>query len=1128
MNRLKAKFRAWTIRTKLTVILMATSTAAVLLAGIAAIAFSVYQSRVEHERQLNTIVGMIAHNSHAALAFDIPEDAEKLLSSLDIDDSIIFACIYDSEGKVLAVYRQANQPEDIVPPKPQPEGHKYEGRYLKIFHRVYLEEEPIGLVYLLDDRHDERDEIRRHTKVLVLIMFLALGAAYLISSRLQRPISRPILSLAGTAADIAARKDYSVRASKESEDEVGTLIDSFNDMLAQIQRGEEVLRNSEERYRTLVDNIGFGITLVDVDHNVMMTNSAAGELFGVDAKTLMGWKCYKKFKGHDDICPYCPGDDAIRCHGPVDVEGEGVRADGSIFPVRIRAFPMFDEADNPTGFIEVVEDISERKRAEEILRETEERFRDFFQKAPIGFHIFGPSRLIIDINEAELAMIGYERDEIVNRKTWADLIVNEQQEMFEQHWKDITTKGEARNLEYTMVHKDGRHVDVILNASARFDEEGNLINTRGSVLDISERKRMMAQVRQSQQMLKTVLDTINVRVFWKDIDLNFLGCNQLFATDGGVARPEEIVGKSDFDLPWKGQAESYRRDDRQVIESRQSKLNYEESQTTSEGRNIWLSTSKIPLRDDKGDIIGMLGTYEDITERKRADLALRLSEQRFRAIADYTYNWELWISPTGGVLWTNPAVEKITGYSVEECMGMTDYPGALVVEEDRAMAVAAREKGLKEESGRMECRVRRKDGKVIWVASSWQPIYDDKGVWQGQRVSVRDITDRKYAEERLAESRERFRSLVETTSDWIWEINRNGVYTYVSPKVQDLLGYEPDEVLGKRPFDLMPPEEAGRVSKVFEKIHRAQKPFQAIENVNLHKDGRKVILETSGVPVYDAYGNFCGYRGIDRDITDRKRLLRILEAKNRELESIVYTSSHDLRSTIVNVQGFSSELSVTCEHLLGLLKDIPLPHEKLREELRAILQEEIPTELKYIATSANKMDMLIKGLLKLSRLGQVKVKMEQIDMNALMSEAIDSMQYQIQQVGADVRVDQLPDCIADAGQMTQVFWNLIDNAMKYRDSERQCVIEISGWVKEDMSVYCVADNGCGILPRHQKNIFEVFHRLEPEGAVGGEGLGLSIVRRIIDRHGGEVRVESAAGQGSRFFVSVPTSHRISI
>ncbi|MCD6395584.1 MAG: PAS domain S-box protein [Planctomycetes bacterium] len=875
MNRLKARFRAWTIRTKLTLIMMVSSTVAVGVGCAIFVAFTMFAVWQEHARDLHDLADVIGHNSQAALRFDLPEDAARNLGTLEKDDSIVFACIFDLQGKVLAIYRQEGQPESLVPPVLEPEGHEFEDSFLKVFEDVEMDGEVIARIYIQDDLREEKAQLGRSIATMILVMAVSLLAAYLISWRLQKLISRPILSLAATAADIGARKDYSVRAEKESEDEIGTLIDSFNDMLTQIQRGEEVIHTSEEH------------------------------------------------------------------------------------------------------------------------------FRDFFQNAPIGFHIFGPDRLIIDINEAELAMTGYERDEIVNKKTWADLIVDEQQEMFEQHWKDITTRGEARNIEYTMVHKDGHHVDVILNASVRFDEEGNLINTRGSVLDISERKRMMTQVRQSQQMLKTVLDTIAVRVFWKGVDLNFLGCNQLFADDGGVENPEEIVGKSDFDMAWKAQAEAYRRDDRQVMESGESKLNYEESQTTLEGKNIWLSTSKIPLRDDNGDIIGVLGTYEDITKRKRADLALRLSEQRFRAIADYTYNWEIWISPTGGVLWTNPAVERITGYSVAECMAMTDYPGSLVVEEDRAMVVAAREKGLKEEPGQIECRIRRKDGKVIWVVSSWQPIYDDKGVWQGQRVSVRDITD-------------------------------------------------------------------------------------------------------------------------------RKRLLQILEAKNRELESIVYTSSHDLRSTIVNVQGFSSELSVTCEHLLDLFDDIPLPHEKLRAELATILQEEIPTELKYISTSANKMDMLIKGLLKLSRLGQVEMKMEHIDMNALMTEVIDSIQYQIQQAGADVRVDRLPDCTADAAQMTQIFWNLIDNAIKYRDTERQCTIEISGSVKEDMSVYCVADNGCGILPRHQKNIFEVFHRLDPEGAVGGEGLGLSIIRRIIDRHGGEVRIESAAGQGSRFFVSVPTNRKISI
>ena len=139
-------------------------------------------------------------------------------------------------------------------------------------------------------------------------------------------------------------------------------------------------------------------------------------------------------------------------------------------------------------------EIAQRKRIEQSLRETQERFGDFFENAPIGFHFFGPDRMIIDINAAELQMIGYTKDEIVGKKTWADLIISEQRTEFERHWSDIITKGEVRNLKYVLVHKDGHHVDVLLNASARFDGEGNLINTRGSVLNVTERKRLEKQL----------------------------------------------------------------------------------------------------------------------------------------------------------------------------------------------------------------------------------------------------------------------------------------------------------------------------------------------------------------------------------------------------------------------------------------------------------------------------------------------------------------------------------------------------------------------------------------------------------------------------------------------------------
>gem|GEM_PF-3199100 len=154
-------------------------------------------------------------------------------------------------------------------------------------------------------------------------------------------------------------------------------------------------------------------------------------------------------------------------------------------------------------------------------------------------------------------------------------------------------------------------------------------------------------------------------------------------------------------------------------------------------------------------------------------------------------------------------------------------------------------------------------------------------------IHIQDISEHKHMEEILRESEERFRALVETSSDWIWEVDKNGIYTYVSPKVKDLLGYEQDEVIGKTPFDLMPPEEAERMSVIFKNIISSKKPFERLENINKHKDNRLVILETSGVPIIDTNKNLLGYRGVDRDITERKQVEKALRESEEKYRSTV-------------------------------------------------------------------------------------------------------------------------------------------------------------------------------------------------------------------------------------------------
>jgi PAS domain S-box-containing protein len=156
-------------------------------------------------------------------------------------------------------------------------------------------------------------------------------------------------------------------------------------------------------------------------------------------------------------------------------------------------------------------------------------------------------------------------------------------------------------------------------------------------------------------------------------------------------------------------------------------------------------------------------------------------------------------------------------------------------------------------------------------------------------------TERMRAEDILHKSEERFRTLTENTSDWIWEVDQSLVFTYTSPKIKDLLGYEPHEIIGKTPFDLMPEHEAKRISEISRSILASRKPFTSLENINLHKDGHQVIIETSGVPIFDKNGDFSGYRGIDRDITGRKRT----EVALQEIESRLHTLSDNLPDGIV-------------------------------------------------------------------------------------------------------------------------------------------------------------------------------------------------------------------------------------
>jgi len=361
-------------------------------------------------------------------------------------------------------------------------------------------------------------------------------------------------------------------------------------------------------------------------------------------------------------------------------------------------------------------------------------------------------------------------------------------------------------------------------------------------------------------------------------------------------------------------------------------------------------------------------------------------------------------------------------------------------------------------------------------------------------VLIHDITEMKRGEEALRASEERYRALVETTSDWVWETDENGVYSYVSPRVRDLLGYSPEEVLGKTPFDLMPPEEARRVSRIFGETVAQRQPIKSLVNTNLAKDGRPVVLETSGVPFFDAEGRLRGYRGVDRDITEWKEA----ESFREEYLSLV---SHDLRAPLTAIMGQAGWLERTLE-----------AQGNQREAASA----------QAIVKGAKRMNTMIQELMESARLetGRMEIRKRPTDLLGLIRDLLDRVGTLEDRSRLRLEAaEALPEVPLDPDRIERALVNLLTNALKYSPPDKQVVVRVGRL--PDMALVSVIDQGPGIPPEELPHLFQRFYRAKVGQQTEGLGLGLYITRLIVEAHDGRIWVESEVGKGSTFSFALP-------
>lgn len=380
----------------------------------------------------------------------------------------------------------------------------------------------------------------------------------------------------------------------------------------------------------------------------------------------------------------------------------------------------------------------------------------------------------------------------------------------------------------------------------------------------------------------------------------------------------------------------------------------------------------------------------------------------------------------------------------------------------------------------------------------------------------------------IEDSRSKYVDLYDFAPVGYFTLDKAGLILEVNLTVTTMLGIDRRSLINK-PFTRFIQKDDQDIfyldsRKMLEKKEKRSFALGLIRN-----DKSVFYARIDGIPVKDSDGELNRIRIAVSDVTaqknaedERERLLLELERKTKELENVIYVTSHDLRSPIVNAQGYSKELGHSVSELILALqrKDVP---EDIKEKVVHIIEDDIPESLNYIITSIQKMDSLISGLLKLALLGKVELEKERVDMNGLIKNVLDNFKFSIKNLNVKVDISELPPCIGDEPQLNQVFSNLVGNALKYLNPKSSGVIKISGNKEDGRSVYCVRDNGIGMPPEELQKIFEIFHQADPKSE--GEGLGLSIVKKITTLQGGGVRAESTPGEGSAFYVDIPNEEQ---
>ncbi len=909
-------------------------------------------------------------------------------------------------------------------------------------------------------------------------------------------------------------KYYTVTAYRAAPSQFACIFEDITDR----KKAEEARFASEARFRALFESAPVGIYETDAIGNCLLVNKKWCEMAGITEQDAHGDGWQQGLHPDDRERIFTLWNQYAQSKQPWDFEYRFCSPDNQVSWVWGTAVALTNERGDITGYIGVNTDITERKLAEEALRANENRQRDLFNSVHAGIILQRADGVISYINQVAAEAFQMAQDDALGRTSndpeWQMIDESGRSVPGGEHPSMMTfrtgqpVRGAVRGL---FAGNPERMRWLMINTQPILDDSGGVAEVLITFLDITDLKQTEKALEESQLRQQEAVRAGNVGLWDWDLTTNKVQYSSEWKKIVGY-EGDEISDSLD---EWRNRVHP---DDQEILKKHidtligECRQNYrvEFRFQHKDGSYLWILAQGSVLVDQDNRPVRVIGSQIDITDRKRAEETIREHERMLATLLGnlpgMVYrcrNDEKWTME-----YLSSGVTPLTGYAIDDlCHNQKISFNSLIYPEDRDKVRQAINQALEaKQSYQLEYRIQTADHKIKWV---WE---QGCGVYEGDRLLhlegfVNDISDRKQAERALIESEERFQLLFEEAPLGYQSLDINGHIKVINRKWLELLGYELDEVIGKWFGDFLAPESLDTFKKNFSAF-KERGHVRGVEFQMIARDGSRKMVTFDGNIGYDKEGGFKQTHCIVQDISarrkaemEREKTIGELQAKNAELEQFTYTVSHDLKGPLVSVNG-----------MLGLIED----------DLKDGNQPEAMRHFDILRSATTTMSTRIQDVLNYIRMGYNQPVMKSVPLNRIITNVLNVLSGLILEKGVTVEMaDPMPEIVCDEPQMMVVFENLIENAIKFMGDQPEPRIEVSAEPVGDMILCVVRDNGIGIQSQYHEKIFRLFDKLDP--ASSGTGVGLTIVKRIVERHQGSIRVEPGADSiGSRFIVSLPT------